>query len=143
MALFRLRSSLQLVSQLNEMEPYQYERLRQPSDQLRSIRLVNLKPGRLGDEIHIEIQLHRLAAVKENPQSPGAREENIDWHALSYTWGDIQTVDKIFVDVPAVLRDEDSAREQAGRSRFLEVGKNLLEALQHLRHTDRDRLLWM
>ena len=54
------------------------------------------------------------------------------WQALSYTWGDLDDVEIIFV-----------VESETGESFELSVTKSLIEALRHLRYPDRDRLMWV
>ncbi|OAL54541.1 HET-domain-containing protein, partial [Pyrenochaeta sp. DS3sAY3a] len=87
-----------------------------PLDHLKqSVRLLQLCQG---DGAFIECYL--FDALLHDPQGV------ISYEALSYTWGDTDKPYEIEVD-----------------GRLMAVTKNLYLALQHLRYTDQDRILWI
>lgn len=85
----------------------------------RHIRLLELLPGAFGDLLCI-----KLSSVNLEPQLL------LPYHALSYTWGS-QTLDHSMTVI------EDYSR------RVLPITQNLHAALQKLRHTTIQRLLWV
>jgi Heterokaryon incompatibility protein (HET) len=81
----------------------------------REIRLVILAPGSFEDDVHCTLRRVSL-------------DENVEYEALSYTWGDPSITDEIFL-----------------HSQSFQVTTNLVSALRHLRHADmsRPRTLWV
>jgi hypothetical protein len=81
----------------------------------REIRLVILAPGSFEDDVYCT--LHRV--------SP---DENFEYEALSYTWGDPSITDEIFI-----------------HSQSFQVTTNLVSTLRHLRHAgvSQPRTLWV
>ena len=77
------------------------------------IRLLTLDPGRLADDIHCS--LTRVSLDDEN-----------DYEALSYTWGDAKHYEPILVD-----------------DRTFPATTNLEAALRNMRHPDNPRILWV
>lgn len=77
------------------------------------IRLIKINPGRTDDNIRCKMHHSQLA-------------ETLDFTALSYTWGDPGSQKTIFIEEHAV-----------------EVTVNLFDALQHMRHAERPRTIWV
>lgn len=96
------------------MSRYQYTPLR---DEATDIRLLTILPSaNLSDNIHILIDTIPLA--------PGS---DVDYEALSYTWGSTENPVRIFVGLE--------------ESHILPVTTNLAEALQHLRDQSNKRVM--
>jgi hypothetical protein len=79
------------------------------------IRLLTLLPGGFGTDVHC--QLHKTKLDKNSPPR---------YEALSYTWGSAEDPVAIYVEKGT-----------------LPVTQNLAGALQHLRYSDRPRILWV
>ncbi|KAH7319034.1 heterokaryon incompatibility protein-domain-containing protein [Rhexocercosporidium sp. MPI-PUGE-AT-0058] len=79
------------------------------------IRLLTLEPASSPDAV-VKTSLHYVTFA-EKPK----------YEALSYTWGD-ETADRERISI--------------NEKEFV-VGRNLYEALKHIRHRDRDRILWI
>ena len=99
------------------MSRYQYSPLR---DEATDIRLLTILPNSAtsSDEIHILINI-----------IPLEQGSNIEYEALSYTWGSAENLVDIFVGV-----QEDHV---------LPVTQNLAEALQHLRDETKEGAFWI
>ena len=84
-----------------------------------NIRLLTLHPGSVGDKIDAALEIFEL--------SPS---DKPDYEALSYTWGtpDLNTEVHVL---------------QYGGFKSLFITQNLAVALQHLRHEQRPRRLWI
>jgi hypothetical protein len=93
--------------------PYKYKGLRTPQ-----VRLLKLLPGRFGTSIHILFEFKSLIE-SSIPQ----------YEALSYTWGQSDNPEDIYIGI--------------SEARVLSVTQSLACALQHLRHEDRPRTLWI
>ena len=118
------------------MEPYQYERLARPEDEFGDIRLARIKSGAPEDDIHVAIQIVRLKDIASTHQT--GKDKTV-WHALSYTWGDLEDTESITVEVPYGGKDVESSI----RLKSLSVTRHLTEVLRHVRTTDEDRLMWI
>lgn len=97
------------------MAEYQYSPLKEDSGE---IRLLTLHPGILHSEIHVV--LHNETLTKSNTPA---------FEALSYTWGSTEDLYDIRVG-------------PSGKN-VLSVTRNLAVALQHLRHVEKVRVLWI
>ena len=112
------------------MASYSYQRLRNPESGAAEFRLVTLHHGEPSDDIRVSISTNPL------PRADLAQElkpsDDLSWQALSYTWGDLSEVEGISV-----------LQSNGNGSAHLSVSKNLTVALRHLRHHDKDRLMWI
>ncbi|KAG6362253.1 hypothetical protein INS49_010483 [Diaporthe citri] len=84
----------------------------------KSIRLATLQPG-VGDD-DVAIDLHVESFMIHSPPR---------YEALSYVWGSTEAPQFIYIG------DSDRAT--------LQVTRNLKTALQHLRHPDQERVMWV
>jgi hypothetical protein len=95
------------------MFSYQYTPL---DSEQRQIRLLNLLPGEPTDPIWVELE---TIPLEKRPQDS-------TYEALSYTWGATQNPAELFV---------------GDSNERIEITRNLLDALLHLRLVDRPRIL--
>lgn len=116
------------------MEKYQYTPLPQGYTE---IRLIRLQPGLPGTDIQIEI-FH--AQISSHPE----------YEALSYTWGCPDRTKVVHVQAPphqlAKVLDRSTPKRPKKEDRSissLRIADNLFVALQHLRHSDDSRVLWI
>ncbi|KAE8454154.1 hypothetical protein EG329_005079 [Mollisiaceae sp. DMI_Dod_QoI] len=124
------------------MEKYQYTPLPQGYTE---IRLIKLQPGLPGTNIQIEI-FHTL--ISSHPE----------YEALSYTWGCPDRTQVVHVQAPGIrnngkphhklskvfdrLKPQRYRKEHQNTS-SLGIAHNLFVALQHLRHSNNSRVLWI
>lgn len=102
------------------------ESVYQPLDQLKQeIRLLVIHPGKLHDPIFCSLVHHELSA-----------EENLDFEALSYCWGNIN--DRTFVLLKPSVEDGDSPKGKLVLPRTAEAAIRQLR-----RNDDRVRRVWI
>jgi hypothetical protein len=101
----------------SDVNPYEYKLLDPSSTQ---IRLATLQPGLFNDPVSIHIRTILL-----NPPDPPK------YKALSYAWGSPN--DKVDLRVQC----------SSGKEAFIQVTRNLAEALPYLRDTDRSQEWWI
>jgi hypothetical protein len=91
-----------------------------------TIRLLFLLPGRFSDEVRLSIAHGSLQDEKRVP-----------YECLSYTWGEAQTPERIFIEQssPTNVNKIDSRQ-------FLCPRINLLTALKYIRLRDTHRVIW-
>lgn len=104
------------------------------------IRLLRLLPGTKDDEVAIEI-IHR--AAKSKPK----------YEALSYVWGLPDQPHQVVVTQTHASSSRTAhlgerilakfSRSRINATFMLVIGKNLFVALEHLRHKDKARVLWI
>ncbi len=115
------KSASDIVTLTTMEQAYNYERLGQYQT-----RLVTIQPGRYGDTIVCTLSVITIT----QPKSGQSREVSSDvkpiYEALSYTWGDASPAFKIQID-----------------GKDLPVAHNLFFAMQHLRHENDPRSLWI
>ncbi|CBX97652.1 hypothetical protein LEMA_P090610.1 [Plenodomus lingam JN3] len=93
-----------------------------------AIRLLNLLPGQFSDDVYISIIHERL---QDEPRTP--------YECLSYTWGSAtQAHQKLYI-----WQKHTTAGGERLSLQYLNVRTNLMTALQHLRHHDLPRVLWI
>ncbi len=104
-----------MSTRTSSLEGYQYKPFPQPSPPQfdRLIRLLRLAPGVIGDDVICTISI----AIRANTK----------YDALSYCWG-----------------AEDASRRAINlEGHTFHVRQNLFSALEHLRYSDRERVLWV
>ncbi len=117
------------------MEPYPYERLKEPEEGLANFRFLTLLRGAFDDDIHVAVNVRTLKLRGTSPN----HELDLKWFALSYTWGDLQDRSKVTV-LPTGTSDDGAKPAAAGS--YISVTKNLTEALRHMRCDYEERFLW-
>ncbi|KAI4183083.1 MAG: hypothetical protein L6R41_005596 [Letrouitia leprolyta] len=110
------------------MARYEYQPLKKNTTK---IRLLTLLPGQFNDPIRITIEKKDLNKKQA-------------FEALSYTWGSASDPLEVIVETRSSGYDLSRVKRWT-RVEFtsLPVTRNLFEALQHLRYTDRSRVLWI
>ena len=108
---------------------YQYHKLDSGE-----IRILTVYPRLEGDPIDSRLDCslspHRICKNAQQADNSEAYGKDIDFEALSYVWGD-QTA-----DLPIHIHERQNVS-------VLNVTKNLLAALKHLRFVDRERHFWV
>ncbi|KAI0424489.1 heterokaryon incompatibility protein-domain-containing protein [Xylaria sp. FL1042] len=97
---------------MNELKQFKYDQLPSAPD-VRTIRLLELKPGGPGDILRCSITTASLTSAT-------------DYEAISYCWGSNKTVDCIMCDDQGALP----------------LNQSLSLALRYFRHAENSRLLW-
>ncbi|KAK8132740.1 heterokaryon incompatibility protein-domain-containing protein [Apiospora kogelbergensis] len=97
----------------------------------KQIRLISIAPGSFDDPLHCTLKRH-TTPIKEQ-----------DFEALSYCWGDLKDT------VTITLRHDHTGFSSSGSERSgdaeqtFNITKSLNLALRHLRHQDRERVIWI
>jgi len=102
-------------------QAYTYEKLGQ-----NQTRLVTLEPGRYSDVIVCNLSAITITQPESGPSGEVSPDLNSTYEALSYTWGDPSPAFNIRID-----------------DKQLPVARNLFFAMQHLRHENIPRHLWI
>ncbi|KAJ4252017.1 hypothetical protein NW762_011318 [Fusarium torreyae] len=92
------------------------------------IRLLHVEPGTFDDPIK---SYFSLASLKE------VESKGIDFHALSYCWGDPSEREEI------LLAHGDSRTEQGKTQQHFSIGKSAAQALRRLRHEHKTLVIWI
>ena len=109
-----------------KISPYHYEQLKCEDEPCWQIRLFRVSPGKKGSEIQGSLSQFSLDHAPP-------------YEALSYVWGNPILEDD---DIPFEKEPERSRAIRLDGHHFI-VGRNLHSALQHLRHEDKPRILWI
>lgn len=97
----------------------------------KEIRLTTISPGAFDDPVRCKLTRHGLPS------------DGLDFEALSYCWGDLRDTAIISLRHDSFSRDAPSAAEREDDEQILNVTKTLAHALRYLRHTGKERLIWI
>lgn len=97
----------------------------------KEIRLATISAGVFDDPIHCKLTRHELLS------------DDLGFEALSYCWGDLKDTDTIFLCHDYFSGDAPSARDPESDEKIFNVTKTLARALRYLRHTDKERTIWI
>ena len=120
-----LRSGIAMTDFWN---PVRYQPL--PGDGREWIRLLSVLPGAVGDDMCVEMLPEPIYIGKK-----GASADILPYEALSYCWESPVPDSQGFTTRITLVLDQEYHTVQ--------VTRNLASALQHLRHVNRERVLWI